>query len=161
MNYNSNKKDLLTSDGVKVLSLFDGMSCGMLALVEAGIKVCRYIAYEIDKYAIKTSAHNFPFIEHKGNVFEADYSYIGEIDFLLGGSPCQKWSCCQKKDREVEASGVGWELFSQYVRALHEVKPKYFIYENNKSMSKQIKRSITEAFIFEGLNREDWEIIEE
>lgn len=85
MNCESNKKDLLTSDGVKVLSLFDGMSCGMLALLEAGIKVCRYIAYEIDKYAIKTSTHNFPFIEHRGNVFEADYSDIGKIDFLLGG----------------------------------------------------------------------------
>lgn len=161
MNCESSKQDLRTPDGVKVLSLFDGMACGMLALIESGIKVCRYIAYEIDKYAIKTSAHNFPFIEHKGNVFEADYSNVGNIDILLGGSPCQKWSCCQKKDREVEASGVGWELFSQYVRALHEVKPKYFIYENNKSMSKQIKRSITDAFIFEGLNREDWEIIEE
>ena len=97
MNYNSNKKDLLTSDGVKVLSLFDGMSCGMLALVEAGIKVCRYIAYEIDKYAIKTSAHNFPFIEHKGNVFEADYSYIGEIDFLLGGESLSKMVLLSKE----------------------------------------------------------------
>lgn len=55
---------------------------------------------------------------------------------------------CSENNRETEASGIGWELFSQYVRALHEVKPKFFIYENNKSMSKKIEQSITETFGF-------------
>lgn len=68
----------------------------------------------------------------------------------MGGSPCTYWSIAQSKDkREVTASGQGWELFSQYVRALHEVKPDYFIYENNKSMSKDIYKSISDTFGFE------------
>lgn len=66
-----------------------------------------------------------------------------------GGSPCTYWSIAQTKNRETTASGLGWELFQQYVRALHEAQPKYFIYENNKSMSKAIKENITETFGFE------------
>lgn len=62
---------------------------------------------------------------------------------------CTYWSIAQKNNRETEASGMGWELFSQYVRALREIKPKFFIYENNKSMSKAIRDSITETFGFE------------
>lgn len=64
---------------------------------------------------------------------------------------CTYWSIAQKNNRETEASGIGWELFSQYVKALREVKPKYFIYENNKSMSKAIRDSITETFGFDAI----------
>lgn len=134
---------------MRVLSLFDGMACGMLAMQEAGIKVKRYVAYEIDKYAVKTSSHNFPMIEHRGDVFKADFTEFLGFDFLVGGSPCTYWSIAQKNNRETEASGMGWELFSQYVRALHEAQPKYFIYENNKSMSKAIRESISKTFGFE------------
>lgn len=107
------------------------------------------MAYEIDKYAIETSSHNFPIIEHKGDVFKADFKEYEGFDFLIGGSPCTYWSIAQTKNRETVASGLGWELFSQYARALKEVKPKYFIYENNKSMSAEIRRSISETFGFE------------
>lgn len=107
------------------------------------------MAYEIDKYAIETSTHNFPIIEHKGDVFKADFKEYEGFDFLIGGSPCTYWSIAQTKNRETVASGLGWELFSQYARALKEVKPKYFIYENNKSMSAEIRRSISETFGFE------------
>lgn len=135
---------------MRVLSLFDGMSCGMLAFQKCGIKIDEYVAYEIDKYAVKTSKHNFPNIKHMGDVFEADFSNYHGFDFIVGGSPCTYWSIAQSKDkRETTASGLGWALFSQYVRALKEAKPKYFIYENNKSMSKQIKESISETFGFE------------
>lgn len=134
---------------MRVLSLFDGMACGMLAMQAAGIKVTRYVAFEIDKYAVKTSSHNFPMIEHRGDVFQADFTEFSGFDFLVGGSPCTYWSIAQKNNRETEASGLGWELFSQYVRALHEAKPMYFIYENNKSMSKAIRESITQTFGFE------------
>ena len=134
---------------MKVLSLFDGMACGMLAMQAAGIKVDRYVAYEIDKYAVKTSSHNFPMIEHKGDVFNADFTEYSGFDFLVGGSPCTYWSIAQKNNRETEASGMGWELFSQYVRALKEAQPLWFIYENNKSMSNAIRESITETFGFE------------
>lgn len=139
----------MDKDGVKVLSLFDGMACGMLAMQGAGIKVTRYVAYEIDKYAVQTSAHNFPMIEHRGDVFAADFTEFYGFDVLVGGSPCTYWSIAQKNNRETEASGMGWELFCQYVRALHEAKPRFFVYENNKSMSNAIRESITKAFGFE------------
>lgn len=134
---------------MKVLSLFDGMACGMLAMQAAGIEVDRYVAYEIDKYAVQTSAHNFPMIEHRGDVFKADFTEFSGFDFVVGGSPCTYWSIAQKNNRETEASGIGWELFSQYVRAVKEAQPRYFIYENNKSMSNAIRESITQTFGFE------------
>lgn len=121
----------------------------MLALLDQGIKVDKYVAYEIDKYAVKTATHNFPEIEQRGDVFDADFNEFKNFDYLMGGSPCTYWSIAQKNNRETEASGLGWELFSQYVRALKEAQPKYFIYENNKSMSNAIRESITNTFGFE------------
>ena len=136
--------------GVSVLSLFDGMACGMLAFLKLGIKPSNYYAYEIDKYAIKTTKHNFPNIKQCGDVFEANFTQYEGIDYLIGGSPCTFWSIAQSPDkRETTASGLGWKLFSQYVRALNEAKPKYFLYENNKSMSKAIYKSISDSFGFE------------
>ena len=137
--------------GVKILSLYDGMACGMIAMQLAGVDVESYDAYEIDKYAIKTAQHNFPMIKEHGDVFEAGFTQYEGVDFLIGGSPCTYWSIAQTKNRETVASGMGWELFSQYVRALHEAKPKYFIYENNKSMSKDIRASIDKVFGFEAV----------
>lgn len=134
---------------MKILSLFDGMACGALAMQAAGIEIDKYIAYEVDKYAIQTAQHNFPFIEERGDVFKADFTEYAGFDYLIGGSPCTYWSIAQKKNRETVASGMGWELFSQYVRALHEAKPRFFLYENNKSMSAAIRESITETFGFE------------
>lgn len=136
---------------MKVLSLFDGMACGMIAMNLAGVDVESYDAYEIDKYAVKTAQHNFPMIREHGDVFAADFTQYEGVDFMVGGSPCTYWSIAQTKNRETVASGMGWELFSQYVRALHEAKPKYFIYENNKSMSKDIRSSIDKTFGFEAV----------
>ena len=136
---------------MKVLSLFDGMACGMIAMQLVGVDVESYDAYEIDKYAVRTAQHNFPMIKEHGDVFGADFTQYEGVDFLIGGSPCTYWSIAQTKNRETVASGMGWELFSQYVRALHEAKPKYFIYENNKSMSKAIRSSIDETFGFEAV----------
>ena len=136
---------------MKILSLFDGMACGMIAMLNAGIEVESYDAYEIDKYAIKVSSHNFPNIKHHGDVFQADFTQYEGVDFLVGGSPCTYWSITQKNNRETEASGMGWELFSQYVRAVKEAKPRFFIYENNKSMSAAIRESIDRAFGFEAV----------
>lgn len=131
---------------MKVLSLFDGISCGMVALERAGIKVDRYVAYEIEKYAIQVSEKNYPQIEHKGDVFDANFKEYKGFDLLIGGSPCTYWSIAKAgRGRETTSSGLGWELFSQYVRALKEAKPKYFLYENNKSMSPMIKAEITKA----------------
>lgn len=134
---------------IKVLSLFDGMACGAVSLLLEGFTVERYVAYEIDKYAVKTAQHNFPFIEERGDVFKADFAEYRGFDMLIGGSPCTYWSIAQKNNRETEASGIGWELFSQYVRALREARPRFFLYENNKSMSQAIRQSITQTFGFE------------
>ena len=134
---------------MKILSLFDGMACGMLAFGRADVPVDRYVAYEIDKYAIQVSSHNFPMIEQRGDVFQADFTEYEGFDFVVGGSPCTYWSIAQTKNRETEAHGIGWELFQQYVRAIREAKPRFFIYENNKSMAPAIKEEISNAFGFE------------
>lgn len=136
---------------MNILSLFDGMSCGYIAFKESNIPIDSYYAYEIEEDAIKTSKYNFPDIVHCGDVFKADFKqYEGKIDFLVGGSPCTYWSIAQKPGkREVVNEGFGWDLFCQYIRALREVKPKYFIYENNFSMDKKIRESIDEQFDFD------------
>lgn len=127
---------------MKVLSLFDGISCGMVALERAGIPVEKYVAYEIDKYAIQVSQKNYPQIEQHGDVTAADFTQYKGFDLLIGGSPCTYWSIA-KKDRETTSSGIGWELFMQYARALKESGCKHFLYENNFSIHKDIKAEIT------------------
>ena len=121
---------------MKVLSLFDGISCGMVALERAKIPVERYVAYEIEKNAIKISKKNYPQIEHMGDVTKADFSQYAGFDLLIGGSPCQDLSVYKTSSAE------GWKgldgsksnLFYHYVRALKEIKPKYFLLENVASM---------------------------
>ena len=138
------------SKGLKVLSPFNGISCGRVALERAGIKVERYVSYEIDDDANKVAKYNYPDDEYNGDVFEADFTQYEGFDLLIGGSPCTYWSIAkagnngEKGERETTASGLGWDLFSQYVRALKEANPKYFLYENNASMSDEIKECITE-----------------
>ena len=129
---------------MKVLSLFDGISCGMVAFEKASIPVERYVAYEIEESAIKISKSNYPQIEHCGDVFKADFTQYEDFDILIGGSPCTFWSVAQKADkRETTSEGFGWELFQQYLRAWKESGCKYFLYENNYSMADAIKNEIT------------------
>ncbi len=128
---------------IKVLSLFDGISCGMVALERAGIPVERYVAYEIDKYAIKVSEKNYPQIERCGDVFDGDFMQYKGFDLLLGGSPCTYWSVA-KKGRDTTPDGMGGQLFMQYVRSLKESGCKWFLYENVQSMPKNIMHFITE-----------------
>ena len=138
---------------MKVLSLFDGMACGMLAMTAAGVDVDEYDAYEIDEHATRTATHNFPMITEHGDVFTEDFTKYENVDYLIGGSPCTRWSIARgTRGRETEASGIGWELFSQYARALREARPRYFIYENNKSMSPAIREQISNAFGFDAVS---------
>lgn len=127
---------------MKVLSLFDGISCGMLALQRADIPVESYEAFEIDKYAVTVSKKNYPKINHHGNVFNGDFTQFKGYDLLLGGSPCTYWSIA-KKDRETTSDGMGFKLFMEYVRALRESECKYFLYENNYSIHQNIKDEIS------------------
>ncbi len=128
---------------MKVLSLFDGIACGRVALKRAGIPVEEYHAFEIDKYAIQTAKKNYPDIIHHGNVFEGDFTQFKDFDLLLGGSPCTYWSIA-KAGRETTPDGIGGQLFMQYVRALKESGCRYFLYENNYSIHKNIKAFISE-----------------
>lgn len=118
----------------------------MVALERAGIPVERYVAYEIEESAIKISKHHYPTIEECGDVFKADFTEYQGFDLLIGGSPCTYWSVARTNaGRETTSIGLGWDLFSQYVRALKESKCKYFLYENNYSMSNDIKEEISKA----------------
>lgn len=130
---------------MRVLSMFDGISCGRVALDRIGITPEVYFASEIDEYAERVSADNWPDIVRLGDAKNVDEWDLGRIDLLLGGSPCTNWSITKKSQRETAASGIGWELFSLYVKALRKFKPRYFLYENVKSMSPAIREEITRA----------------
>ena len=112
----------------------------MVALERAGIPVERYVAYEIDENAIKVSKHNYPQIEHCGDVTKADFTQNEGFDLLIGGSPCQ--DLCSMGSHKGLA-GEKSSLFFEFARALKEVKPKYFLLENNASMTKENKAIIT------------------
>lgn len=126
---------------MKVLSLFDGISCGMVALERAGIPVERYVAYEIEQNAIKISKKNYPQIEHCGDVTTADFSQYSDFDLLIGGSPCQSLSIVQSKTRK-HLDGKS-KLFFEFVRALEEMKPKFFLFENVASMNGESYQAIS------------------
>ena len=128
---------------MKVLSLFNGISCGRVALERAGIPVERYASYEIDKYANQVAKNNYQNDEYNGDVFEGDFTQYKDFDLLIGGSPCTYWSIA-KNNREVTPDGIGGQLFMQYYRALKESGCKYFLYENNYSIHKDIKAFISE-----------------
>lgn len=118
---------------LRVLSLFDGISCGQVALERAGIPVEVYYASEIDKYAIQITQKNYPNTIQLGDVEKIDFTqYEGKIDLLIGGSPCTNLSICgNRKGLEGDESRLFWE----YVRAIKECKPKYFLLENVESMA--------------------------
>lgn len=126
---------------MKVLSLFDGISCGRVALERAEIPVERYSAYETDKYAVKISRKNYPDIERHGDVY-GNYTDYRDFDLLLGGSPCTYWSIA-RNGRETTCEGEGYKLFMQYVRALRESGCRLFLYENNFSIHQNIKDAIS------------------
>lgn len=127
---------------MNVVSMFDGISCGRLALQRAGVKVDRYVAYEIEKHAIAISRKNFPDIEHCGDVTTADFTQYRGFDLLIGGSPCQSLSIVQSKTRQ-HLDGKS-KLFFEFVRALDEMKPKFFLFENVASMNDESKQVISE-----------------
>ena len=128
---------------MKVLSLFDGISCGRLALERVGIPVERYVAYEIEPNAIKVSKANWNDIEHCGDVTVADFSQYKGFDAIIGGFPCQDLSINKRgrKGLEGKRSGLFWHL----VRAIEEVNPKYFLVENNYKMPQKDQDIITKT----------------
>jgi DNA (cytosine-5)-methyltransferase 3A len=129
---------------MRVLSLYNGISCGRVAFERIESKVDKYIAYETDEDVNKVAKFHFPEDHYYGDVFQGDFSKHQNIDIVIGGSPCTYWSIAKAGgQRETTSSGFGFELFLQYVRAIKETNPKYFLYENNASMSSEIKNEIT------------------
>ena len=128
------------STGLNVLSLFDGMSCGRIALERLGIKVENYFASEIDKYAIQVAKHNFPNTKHIGSVIDVKGSDLPKIDLLIGGSPCQGFSFAGK---QLNFDDPRSKLFFEFVRLKNECNPTYFLLENVK-MKKEYQDIITE-----------------
>jgi DNA-cytosine methyltransferase len=146
------------SKNINVLSLFDGMSCGQIALNKLGVKYDNYYASEIDKFAIAITKKNYPNTIHLGDVRDVKGSDLPKIDLLFGGSPCQSFSNAGNGKGFEGSSGIFWE----YVRVLREVKPKYFMLENVK-MKKEWQDIITKELgvepiainssLFSGQNR--------
>lgn len=128
------------SQGINVLSLFDGISCGQVALERAGIEVNKYFASEIDKHAIKVTQSNYPNTIQIGDVTKVRGTDLPKIDLLIGGSPCQGFSFAGK---QLNFDDPRSKLFFEFVRLLEETKPKYFLLENVK-MKKEHEQVITE-----------------
>ncbi len=112
---------------MNVLSLFDGMSCGMIALDRLGIKVDNYYASEIDKYAMQVSKANYPEIIQVGDITKLDLSTLPQIDLVMGGSPCQGFSFAGK---QLAFDDPRSALFFEFVKCVKELNPKYFLLEN-------------------------------
>ena len=125
---------------MNVLSLFDGMSCGMIALDRLGIKVDKYYASEVDKYAIQVSQNNYPEIIQVGDVCNIKAEDYQDIDLILAGSPCQGFSFAGK---QLAFDDPRSSLFFEFVRLLKEIKPKYFLLEN-VNMKKEFLDVISE-----------------
>lgn len=156
---------------MRVLSLFDGMSCGQQALERAGIPVTTYYASEIDKHAIQVTMNNYPNTIQLGSVVNVDGYALGAIDLLIGGSPCQSFSFAGKRKGmatkceteiltlehylQLKAEGYEFEgqsyLFWEYMRLLHEVKPKYFLLENVE-MGEKWEKVLSKAIGVNGIH---------
>jgi len=121
---------------MKVLSLFDGISCGLQSLKELNIEVEEYYSSEIDENAIKISNKNHPEIIRLGDINSIDFNSFKDIDLLLAGSPCQGFS--------TQGKGLGFKdnrsiLFYKFIEALRTIKPKYFLLENVKMKKEWLK----------------------
>lgn len=125
---------------MNVLSLFDGMSCGQIALSQLGFKIDNYFASEIDKDAMKIAKKNFPNTHHIGDVTKVKGSDLPKIDLLIGGSPCQGFSFAGK---QLNFNDPRSALFFEFVRLLKETNPKYFLLENVR-MKKESEDVISE-----------------
>lgn len=124
---------------MNVLSLFDGISCGQVALERTGIPVENYYASEVDKYVIQVTQKNYPNTIQLGDITSVNGCSLPKIDLLIGGSPCQGFSFAGKQLNFKDPKSA---LFFEYVRLLEELKPKYFLLENVK-MKKEYQEVIS------------------
>ena len=157
--------------GINVLSLFDGMSCGQIALERAGIEVDNYYASEIDKYGQIVSKANYPNTIYLGDVRHINAKDLPKIDLIIGGSPCQSFSFAGKRKGmatkceteiltlnhylELKSDGYEFEgqsyLFWEFMRLLNECKPKYFLLENVE-MGEKWEKVLSKAIGVNGIH---------
>ena len=157
--------------GINVLSLFDGMSCGQIALERAGIKVNNYFASEIDKYGQIVSKANYPNTIYLGDVRHINANDLPKTDLIIGGSPCQSFSFAGKRkgmstkdeqqiltlDHYLQLKSEGFEfegqsyLFWEYMRLLNECNPKYFLLENVE-MGEKWEKVLSKAIGVNGIH---------
>lgn len=133
----------LKGNKMKVLSLFDGISSGRLALERAGIPIEKYYASEIDKYAILVAQKNYPDTIQVGDVNKLNYLELLDVDMIIGGSPCQDLSIAKQNRQGLRGERSG--LFWKYVEALEVIRPKWFLLENVASMRNEDRDAITET----------------
>jgi len=130
---------------MNVLSLFDGMSCGLVALKKAGIKINNYYASEIDKYAAAVARFNHPEIKHLGDIEKLEVGALGKIDLILAGPPCQGFSCSGSR---LDFDDPRSLLFFKAIEILWDIQKKNrsvkFLIENVSSMRKNIREQLTE-----------------
>lgn len=126
---------------LRVLSLFDGISCGHVALDRVSLPIEVYYASEIDKYAIQITQKNYPDTIQLGDINKIDFTeFIGKVDLIMGGSPCQDLSIAGKRaGLKGERSG----LFYKFVEAIEVIKPRYFLLENNYGMPQEAYEEIS------------------
>lgn len=139
------------------------MSCGMITFTELGLadQIERYVAYEYDVKSVGkkgagefgfpalVASHNFPDIEQRGDIFKADFTEFKGFDYILAGFPCTKFSIAQKKDRETKPyCGEGWDMFEKAWEAVQVAQPKFFLFENNKSMAQAVQEEISKIIGF-------------
>ena len=145
---------------MNVLSLFDGISCGQIALNRLGIKYDNYYASEIDKHAVKVTLTNYPNTIQLGDVTKIKSETLPKISLLLGGSPCQSFSIAGKGEGFDGASKLFWE----YVRIKNETQPTYFLFENVKGLTVGKHKKFLDEIIHElqALNYEvhmPWQVL--
>ena len=135
----------------------------MITFTELGLadQIERYVAYEYDEKSIGkkgagefgfpalVASHNFPNIEQRGDIFKADFTEFIGFDYILAGFPCTKFSIAQKKDRETKPyCGIGWDMFEKAWEAVQVTQPKFFLFENNKSMAQAVQDEISKIIGF-------------
>jgi len=134
--------------GINVLSLFDGMSCGQIALNRCGIEYDNYFASEIDKYTIQITQKNYPKTKQLGSITDLNGRDLPKIDLFIGGSPCQDLSGLKNGKG---LNGEKSKLLYDFVELMKAVKPKYFLLENVIPRKRAWKQQIDELMGVEGV----------